>query len=229
MKYLLIVESPSKCRSIEKYANESNVSIDGVQIKFKCVATRGHIVSLNTPKQVDASTLPHQIPSYSILKHQYKTKSMLNSEISKCNRVIIATDDDREGEFIAWQICFLFKIPMNTTSRIRFHEITKRAIQTALDEIDIGTINMNMVYSSMSRQWMDYCIGYMLSPYLWKYVGAYALSCGRCQTPALELIYQNENAIYGKKKEYNMPYKDFFKTDYTRLFLFPNLSLNLIS
>lgn len=197
MKYLLIVESPSKCRTIETYANQHS------NIQYKCVATKGHILSLNTPKTVDSSSLVSSIPSYSVLKHQHKTKSILGSLISKYDKVILATDDDREGEFIAWQLCSFFKLPIHTTTRIRFHEITKQAIHRSLDSITetSSVVHLNMVYSSMARQWMDYCIGFQLSPYLWKHIGAYAISCGRCQTPALELIYQNESDQYNKKAE----------------------------
>merc|ERR1711968_75614 len=108
----------------------------------------------------------------------------------------MGTDDDREGEAIAWHICILFDLPLNTT-RIKFNEITKDAVLRSLQEP--GIINMHLIESQQARQVLDVIVGYKISPFLWKY--AYnnkenSLSAGRCQTPALRLIYEN----YLKKK-----------------------------
>ena len=111
----------------------------------------------------------------------------------KYTNIFLATDDDREGESIAWHICDIFNLPLETP-RIIFHEITKNAIQTAIQTPTI--INMNIVMAQQARQILDIIVGYKISPFLWKYLynnKSNSLSAGRCQTPALKLIYENEN------------------------------------
>ena len=106
----------------------------------------------------------------------------------------MASDDDREGEAIAWHICKVFKLPVNTTKRIIFNEITKKAIQYAVKEPSV--INMDTVYAQQSRQILDILIGFKISPVLWKKISVKSgLSAGRCQTPALRLIYENQKEI----------------------------------
>jgi DNA topoisomerase-1 len=107
--------------------------------------------------------------------------------------VILATDDDREGEGIAWHICELFNLPIETTKRILFHEITQNAIMDAV-KTPI-TVNMNIVKAQQARQILDIIVGFKISPHLWKHIfssKSNALSAGRCQTPALRLVYENE-------------------------------------
>ena len=106
--------------------------------------------------------------------------------------VILATDDDREGEAISWHICDVFQLPIETTKRIVFNEITKSAIVNALE--NPKTIDMNLVHAQHARQVLDTIIGFNISPMLWKFAynnKSNALSAGRCQTPALRLIYDN--------------------------------------
>ena len=126
----------------------------------------------------------------------------MKSAISKSNEVIIATDDDREGEAIGWHILDYFNLPM-TTKRIIFHEITKSALQKSVQNPTI--INMNKVYSQKARQALDLMVGYTISPLLWKYVSStQGLSAGRCQTPALKIVYENH---IENKKEMKASYK----------------------
>lgn len=203
MKHVIIVESPSKCKIVERIANS-----DQYLIQYECIATKGHLLQLKTPKKVTLQDVhgSSELP-YSIIPKQKPTIRLLRTKINKCDKVILACDDDREGEFIAWQVCKLFDLPPTTTTRIRFQEITQNSIKYALNHTE--RINMNRVYSSMSRQWIDYCIGYMLSPFIWKYIGSYpyeGLSCGRCQTPALELLYQNEQICESNNKDENISY-----------------------
>ena len=117
----------------------------------------------------------------------------------------MATDDDREGEAIAWHICSLFDLPINSTKRIVFHEITETAIQNAVR--NPRTIDMNLVQSQQTRQILDLLVGFKISPMLWKYVSnnKVGLSAGRCQSPALKLIYDNQREINQNpgKKVYN--------------------------
>ena len=120
--------------------------------------------------------------------------------------IFLATDDDREGEAIAWHICEIFNLPL-TTPRIIFHEITKTAIINAIQKPT--TINMNLVQAQHARQVLDVIVGYKISPFLWKYLynnKDNSLSAGRCQTPALRLIYENnesKNEVVDKNYKIN--------------------------
>jgi len=117
----------------------------------------------------------------------------LRAAIKKADEVILATDDDREGEAIAWHICKAFKLPL-TTKRIIFHEITKTAIQKAV--LNPVIVDMNKVNAQLARQVLDCLVGFTISPILWKNINRNsALSAGRCQTPALRLVYDNQREI----------------------------------
>lgn len=190
VKFLVIVESPSKCKTISKILGPD----------YRCVATKGHLVELITPKKVSLENIQMNHLSFRILKKQQKNYHNIKKEISNANFVYLATDLDREGECIAWHICRLYDLPINKTPRVRFQEITKEAILDAFRHSD--KINMNIVYSALARQWIDYAIGYSISPMLWKYIGSFrlnGLSAGRCQTPALSLLYDKEIELENSK------------------------------
>ena len=174
---LVIVESPSKCNTIQKYLGD----------EYKVIASCGHFRSLNKLEQINFQT-------FSIKYETDKPKivKLLKEETQKANEVIIATDDDREGEAIGWHICQVCKLSLNDTKRIIFHEITEKGIKDAIN--NPTTLNMNRVYSQNTRQILDLYIGFKISPILWKYV-KHKLSAGRCQTPALHLIYEQEMKI----------------------------------
>ena len=124
----------------------------------------------------------------------------MKDNIKKSSEVILATDDDREGEAIAWHICKLFNLPETTTKRIKFNEITKKAVLEAVENHTI--INMNKVRSQQARQILDLLVGYTLSPILWKHITRNSdtgLSAGRCQTPAIRLLYDREKEIKENK------------------------------
>jgi DNA topoisomerase-1 len=180
LKTLVIVESPTKCKKIEEYLG----------CGYKVIATCGHLRELTSLSQINMETFK---PSYSIIekkKHQIK---MIKKEIISAEEVILATDDDREGEAIAWHICDLFSLSLEETKRIKFSEITENAILRAIHNPD--KINMNLVFSQQARQMIDLMIGYMLSPFLWEkipYHSKQIISAGRCQTPTLKLIYENK-------------------------------------
>jgi DNA topoisomerase-1 len=132
--------------------------------------------------------------TYSIIQEPIKLKQIekIRKEILDADEVILASDDDREGEAIAWHICKLFSLPVETTKRIIFHEITESAILSAI--IHPRTINMELVYAQQSRQVLDLLVGFNVSPILWNNIAKQhktSLSAGRCQTPALRLIYDN--------------------------------------
>jgi DNA topoisomerase-1 len=137
-------------------------------------------------------------PIYTIIDNSLKKKQIeiIRQEINKASDVILASDDDREGEAIAWHICELFNLDVNKTKRITFNEITDSAINYAMR--NPRTINMNIVYAQQARQILDLLVGFKVSPMLWKFITNHAtnsLSAGRCQTPALKIIYDNQQQI----------------------------------
>ncbi|MFY7731641.1 MAG: DNA topoisomerase [Flavobacterium sp.] len=181
--WLLILESPSKCSKIEGFLGS----------QYKCIASNGHIRTIDGLKSIDTDN--DYSPKFSIIPtkqdHVNQMRSIIG-EFSKTN-IILATDDDREGEAIAWHICDTFGLPTETTHRIIFREITQSAICSAIQ--NKRTINMDLVYAQFARQILDVLVGFRISPVLWKYLynnKENGLSAGRCQTPALRLVYDNE-------------------------------------
>ncbi len=190
---LLIVESPAKCSKIESFLGSG----------YKCIASFGHIQELPGIKFVD---IENQFrPNFQPISSKSQQINKIRSLISKSKEVLLATDDDREGEGIAWHICQVFDLPL-TTPRIIFHEITKTAITTAVQ--NPGTLNMNLIYAQQARQILDVIVGYKISPKLWEHISRNSktgLSAGRCQTPALRIVYDNQKDIDNSpgKKVYN--------------------------
>ena len=193
--YLVIVESPSKCEKIESYLGS----------QYCCIASKGHIRTIDGLKSID--TKNNFEPVFTLLEEKKTHVDWMRTTINRFskNNIIIASDDDREGEAIAWHICEVFDLPIETTNRIIFHEVTKPAL---LDAVKNPTkINMDLVKAQHARQVLDILVGYKISPYLWKYIynsKANSLSAGRCQTPALRLVYDNEKE---KKDGIEMRYK----------------------
>lgn len=190
---LVIVESPAKCTKIEGFLGAG----------YKCIATFGHIQELKDLKDINMSD--NFKPSFNPVASKSQQIGKLRKAIREADEVLLATDDDREGEGIAWHICALFKLPL-TTKRIIFHEITKPAILHAVQ--NPGSLNMNIVSAQQSRQILDLIVGFKLSPILWKHItqkSAHGLSAGRCQTPALRIIYDNDQdiSVSPGKKVYN--------------------------
>jgi DNA topoisomerase-1 len=193
---LVIVESPAKCKKIEEYLGPG----------YKCVASYGHLRELNSLKNINIEN--NFEPTYTNIENPIKQKriSQLRNEIDSAGDVILATDDDREGEAIAWHLCSMFNLSVNQTKRIVFHEITETAIQNAL--LNPRHIDMNIVNAQQARQILDLLVGFKVSPILWRYISKNAdnsLSAGRCQTPALRLIYDNQRDIENNPgtKKYN--------------------------
>ena len=182
---LVIVESPAKCKKIESYLG----------VGYKCIASYGHIREMDGLKSIDIGNTFQ--PTYRSMLSKKKYINSLRTNIQKANEVILATDDDREGEAIAWHICMLFNLSIQHTKRIIFHEITKPAIKKALD--NPTHLNINKIYSQQSRQVLDLLVGFKVSPVLWKNIsGKSGLSAGRCQTSALRLVYDNYKEISNK-------------------------------
>ena len=185
---LVIVESPSKCKKIESFLNNGNDNNNTTE--YKCIASCGHIQELNGLESIDINNNF----TLSFIKSESKKDqiSKLGQAIKKASEIILATDDDREGEAIAWHICNVYKLPITTTKRILFHEITESALKKSIRTPT--TINMSIVNAQFARQTLDILVGYKLSPLLWKHVKD-GISAGRCQTPALRLIYENQKEI----------------------------------
>jgi DNA topoisomerase-1 len=194
---LVIVESPAKCKKIEEYLGPG----------YKCVASYGHLRTIPSIKNID---IEHNFnPTYTIINEPIKKRQieLLRKEIKNADEVILASDMDREGEMISYSIIELFNLPLHT-KRITFHEITESALRNAVQ--NPRTIDMNLVQAQQARQILDILVGFKISPVLWKLVSSpkgkeNALSAGRCQTPALKLVYENQEDINQtiERKVYN--------------------------
>jgi DNA topoisomerase-1 len=188
---LVIVESPAKCKKIEGYLGPG----------YKCIASFGHLREL--PSLSNINILDNFKPTFQIINNTLKKKQidLLRREIKNADDVILATDDDREGEGIAFHIVDLFHLPQNT-KRIVFNEVTEKALQNAVK--NPRTIDMNMVQAQQSRQILDLLVGFKITPILWKFISQNSeksLSAGRCQTPALRLIYDNQKEVDGSENK----------------------------
>jgi DNA topoisomerase-1 len=182
---LVIVESPAKCQKIESYLGKD---------KYMCLASFGHIREIEDGlKSID---IDHEFKTkFAVMSSKQGQVAKLRAAIANATEVILATDDDREGEAIAWHLCQVFNLSVETTKRIIFHEITEPAIKAAVAAP--RTIDMSLVHAQQARQILDLIVGYKISPVLWTYVAHTNLSAGRCQTPALRLIYDNYKDIEG--------------------------------
>lgn len=182
-KNLVIVESPAKAKTIEKYMGKD----------YKVLASMGHVRDL--PKSEFGIEVDGDVTiKYEALKRQAARKAV--AEIRKAAKVAetvwLATDPDREGEAIAWHVAELTKLPGPKTKRVTFHEITKRAVTEAFQQP--RSIDMALVDAQQARRAVDRIVGYKLSPLLWRNVGP-NLSAGRVQSAALLLIVEREREI----------------------------------
>lgn len=189
MKKLLIVESPTKARTIGKYLGSD----------YKVLATVGHIRDLPTNKMaVDFKNFDVE---YVIDEKKKKVVNELVKASKSAEQILLASDPDREGEAIAWHVKWILenekKSNLNIT-RITFHEITKEAVEEALEKS--REIDMNLVNAQQGRRILDRVVGYSLSPLLWKKVRR-GLSAGRVQSVAVRLICEREKEIEAFKKE----------------------------
>lgn len=185
MSILVIVESPAKCKKIQSYLGD----------RYKCIASVGHLTTINDLSNIVFENKEVKV-NYTIIPEKQKTVNILQKEIANSSEVILATDDDREGESIAWHICLLFGLSVTETKRLIFHEITKEAIMTSIN--NMRSINISYVRSQQTRQILDILVGFKYSPILWKYITSNykdGLSVGRCQIPALKIIYENAQEI----------------------------------
>lgn len=186
---LVIVESPTKAKTISRFLGND----------FKVLSSYGHIRDL--PKSEMGIDIEHDFaPKYIVPSKSRKTVAELKKAAKKTDKVYFATDEDREGEAISWHLSHLLDLPPEKTSRIAFHEITKEAIEAALN--NPRQINLGLVDAQQARRILDRLVGYELSPFLWRKV-AKGLSAGRVQSVAVRLIVEREREIEAfKAREY---------------------------
>ncbi|MDB5165457.1 MAG: topA [Candidatus Saccharibacteria bacterium] len=186
-KNLVIVESPAKAKTIEKYLGKD----------FVVKSSIGHIRGL--PSKSGSIDVKNKFaPVYEVDSGKRKVISELKKEVKAADTVWLASDEDREGEAIAWHLAEVLKLDPKTTKRIVFHEITKNALDEAVK--NPRTINMPLVEAQQARQSLDYLVGFELSPVLWRKVGP-QLSAGRVQSVAVRLIVEREAEIDGHTPE----------------------------
>ncbi len=185
-KNLVIVESPAKAKTIEKFLGDD----------YKVMSSYGHIRDLKKHElSIDEQTLE---PEYEIPDEKKKLVSELKTQAKKASQVWLASDEDREGEAISWHLCEVLGLDEQKTKRIVFHEITKPAILAAIEHP--RTLDMNLVDAQQARRVLDRLVGFKLSPVLWRKVKP-ALSAGRVQSVAVRLIVEREREIQAFKSE----------------------------
>ncbi|KXT78748.1 type I DNA topoisomerase [Streptococcus sp. DD13] len=186
-KNLVIVESPAKAKTIEKYLGRS----------YKVVASVGHIRDLKKSSMSIDFDNDYQ-PQYINIRGKGPLINDLKKEAKKAKQVYLASDPDREGEAIAWHLAHILNLDESEKNRVVFNEITKDAVKDAFKEP--RTINQDLVDAQQARRVLDRIVGYSISPILWKKVKK-GLSAGRVQSVALKLIIDRENEIKAFKPE----------------------------
>lgn len=197
---LIIVESPTKAKTIAKFLGQD----------YHVLSSFGHIRDLPI-KELGIDVENDFAPKYIIPMKARKTIQALKKEVKKADDVILATDEDREGEAIAWHLAEIFKL--KNPQRIVFHEITKSAIKEALK--NPRTINKDVVDAQQARRILDRLVGYKLSPFLWKKI-IKGLSAGRVQSVAVRLIVEREREINKFKPEEYWKIEALLKKQETR-------------
>ncbi len=180
-KYLVILESPAKVKTIKKFLGNN----------YEVVASNGHVRDL--PKsQMGIDVENDYEPKYITIRGKGDILSKLRKEVKKADKVYLATDPDREGEAISWHLFHTLKLDPKNTSRITFNEITKNAVKSSIKEA--REIDLNLVDAQQTRRILDRVVGYRISPVLWEKVKR-GLSAGRVQSVVLRLICDREEEI----------------------------------
>ena len=180
-KYLVIVESPAKAKTITKYLGKN----------YKVVASMGHLRDL--PKSQLGVDIEHNFePKYITIRGKGELLSKLKRDAKNADKIYLATDPDREGEAISWHLAHLLQIDPNTDCRISFNEITKNAVKAAVKAP--SHINQDLVNAQQARRILDRIVGYQISPLFWKKVKK-GLSAGRVQSVATRLVVDREAEI----------------------------------
>lgn len=178
---LVIVESPAKAKTIQKFLGKS----------YKVVASNGHVRDL--PKSTLGIDVENDFePKYITIRGKGDILAQLRKEVKKADKVYLATDPDREGEAISWHLCYALKLENKKYSRITFNEITKDAVKKSIK--NSRDIDMNLVDAQQARRVLDRIVGYKISPILWLKIKR-GLSAGRVQSVALRIICDREQEI----------------------------------
>ena len=178
---LVIVESPTKAKTISKFLGKD----------FKIKSSYGHVRDLPS-KELSVDIKNQYEPTYIIPAKAVARVRELKKLAKTADNVILATDEDREGEAISWHLIAALNLPKKKTQRIAFHEITKHAVEKALQ--NPRELDENLVNAQQARRILDRLVGYKLSPLLWKKVRK-GLSAGRVQSVAVRLIVEREREI----------------------------------
>ena len=180
-RYLVIVESPAKVKTIKKFLGSS----------YEVVASNGHVRDL--PKSTLGIDVEHDYePKYITIRGKGDILANLRKEVKKADKIYLATDPDREGEAIAWHLYIALKLESKKVYRISFNEITKDAVKASIKEA--REIDMSLVDAQQARRALDRMVGYRISPLLWAKVKR-GLSAGRVQSVALRSIADREEEI----------------------------------
>lgn len=181
MSKLVIVESPAKAKTIQRYLGKN----------FSVIASMGHVRDL--PKSKLGVDVEHSFtPQYQEIKGKESLVAELKKQAKKADAVYLATDPDREGEAISWHLAQMLGIPLDQNNRVTFNEITKSGIKSGMDSP--RRINQSLVDAQQARRILDRIVGYKLSPFLWKKVRR-GLSAGRVQSVAVRLIVEREEEV----------------------------------
>jgi DNA topoisomerase-1 len=213
-KALVIVESPAKAKTINKYLGDD----------FEVQASMGHVRDLPS-KGLNVDIENNFEPTYDIMPGKRKVIASLKAAAKKCDKLYLATDLDREGEAIAWHLAEILGFPEEKTYRVIFNAITKTAITAAFSQP--GKLDLDKVMAQQARRILDRIVGYQISPLLWKKVAS-GLSAGRVQSVAVKIVVEREREIRNFKPEeywlipvvftsdlqssYNQQWLDFIKT-----------------
>lgn len=184
---LVIVESPAKAKTIEKYLGK----------KYKVIASMGHVRDLPR-SQMGVDTEDNYEPKYITIRGKGPVVKELKKHAKKAKNVFLASDPDREGEAIAWHLSKILELEDSKENRVVFNEITKDAVKESFK--NPREIEMNLVDAQQARRILDRLVGYNISPVLWKKVKK-GLSAGRVQSVALRLVIDRENEIRNFKPE----------------------------
>ena len=180
-KYLVILESPAKIKTVKKILGAN----------YEVCASMGHVRDL--PKSSLGIDVEHDYePKYITIRGKGEVLSNLRKEVKKAEKIYLATDPDREGEAISWHLYHALKLEDKKVYRITFNEITQNAVKESLK--NPREIDMNLVDAQQARRILDRCVGYRISPLLWKKIKR-GLSAGRVQSVALRILCDREDEI----------------------------------
>jgi DNA topoisomerase-1 len=207
---LVIVESPSKCKKIQDFLTQ----IDKTK-QFIVCASCGHFREITS---IDNKTFAI---TFSYIRGKKKYVDGIRKKMNKNVETIIATDNDREGEAIGWHLCDVLNLNVQKAKRLRFNEISKKALEDSYQNPD--SLNMSLVDAQMTRQVVDRWIGYKFSPLVSKFCEKRGLSAGRCQTPTLKIVKEQNDLIKNKSHETNFRFSGtFHKTIFELNHCFPS-------